>query len=45
MDEYVFRTEEKCMGRKSATKRDTVKITGDIISPVLDGKDWEVLKD
>ena len=25
--------------------KDTVKIKGDIISPVLDEKDWEVLKD
>jgi hypothetical protein len=25
--------------------KDTVKITGDIISPVLNEKDWEVLKD
>ena len=25
--------------------RDTVKIKGDIISPVLDEKDWEVLQD
>ena len=25
--------------------KDTVKITGDIISPVLDEKDWEVLQD
>jgi prevent-host-death family protein len=25
--------------------KDTVKITGDIISPASDEKDWEVLKD
>jgi prevent-host-death family protein len=25
--------------------KDRIKITGDIISPVLDEKDWEVLKD
>lgn len=25
--------------------KDTVKITGDIISPALDEKDWEVLQD
>jgi len=25
--------------------KDTVKITGDVISPVLDEKDWEVLRD
>ncbi len=25
--------------------KDSVKITGDIISPVLDEKDWEVLED
>jgi hypothetical protein len=25
--------------------KDCIKITGDIISPVLDEKDWEVLKD
>lgn len=25
--------------------RDTVHVTGDIISPVLDEKEWEVLKD
>ena len=25
--------------------KDTVKITGDIVSPVLDEKDWEVLQD
>ena len=25
--------------------KDRIKITGDIIAPVLDEKDWEVLKD
>ncbi len=30
--------------RKLGTMRDSVKITGDIVSPVSDEKDWEVFQ-